>query len=77
MNQQKQPSNDSTLEKAKKMAGSPAGQQLYTLLQQQGGDEFRRAMEQASAGDLTAARQVLSKLMTSQEAQKLLQQLGR
>lgn len=77
MNQQKQPPTDPALEKAKKMAGSPAGQQLYTYLQQQGGDEFRRAMAQASKGDITAAKQILSKLMTSQEAQKLLQQLGR
>ena len=77
MDKNQQPVSNAALEKAKALAGSPVGQQLYEFLQQQGGENFQKAMAQASAGDLNAAKQALSQLMANPEARELLQKLGR
>ena len=69
------PSNED-LARLQRMAQSPAGQQLYRLLQQNGGASFQTAMDRASLGDLDRAKQALSALLSSPEAQSLLRQLG-
>lgn len=58
------------------LAGSPAGMQLIQLLQQTDSAALQNAMQKASTGDLTQAKQLLEPLLASEEAQKLLQQLG-
>lgn len=55
---------------------SPAGQQLKSLLQNADSAALRQAMEQASAGDLTKARDALTPLLSSPEIRKLIQQFG-
>lgn len=58
-----------------RLAQSPAGQQLLTLLQKNGGDTLQNAVSQASQGNFTQAKQTLSSLLSNPEAQKLLKQL--
>lgn len=64
------------LEQAKALAGNPAARELAALLQKQGGTELQQALDQAANGDLNSARQTISTLLSSPEAQKLLKQLG-
>lgn len=59
-----------------RLAQSPAGQQLLALLQRDGGAELRSAMTKAASGDYEQAKQALSPLLASPEAQALLKQLG-
>lgn len=61
---------------AMRFAQSPAGKQLLTLLQQQGGDQLRSAMDKAAAGDYTQAKKAISDFLTTPEAKALLEQLG-
>ena len=60
-----------------RLAASPAGQKLIARMQQQGGSEFQKAMQSASAGDYTQAKRAIEKLMTDPQAQQLLKELGR
>ncbi len=59
-----------------RMAGSPAGQQLLRMLQQQGGDSLRQAMTQAAAGDYDRAKQAIRALADDPNIKKLLEQMG-
>lgn len=58
-----------------RLAQSPAGQKLLSLLQQSGGAQLQNAISSASNGDYTQAKQTLSSLLADPEAQKLLKQL--
>lgn len=59
-----------------KLARSPAGQQLFQLLQQQGGTQLlQNAAQMASAGDYENAKAAISGLLETPEAKKLLRQL--
>ena len=58
-----------------RLAQSPAGQQLITLLKRTGGNELQNAVAKASSGDYEQAKQTLSSLLASPEAQALLKQL--
>lgn len=58
-----------------KIAQSPAGQQLLTLLQKNGGTDLARIAAEASAGNTENAKKMISTLLASQEAQALLKQL--
>ena len=59
-----------------KLANSPAGKQLIALLQQQNPSTIKKAMEQASAGNYTQAKQSIEPLLESEEIRKLLRQFG-
>ena len=72
---EKNPNNFSMLE-AMRMAKSPAGQQLLTLLQQSDPETFQKAMAQASAGDFSQISQTLAPMLASEDVKKLLQQMG-
>lgn len=58
-----------------KLAQSPAGQQLFALIQKKSRGELEQAMDKANAGDYSGARDALSSLLSSPEAQKLIKQL--
>lgn len=58
-----------------RLAQSPAGQQLIALLQRSGGTKLQSAVSSASAGNYDAAREALSSLLSTAEAQALLKQL--
>lgn len=59
-----------------RIAQSSSGQKLIALLQKQGGNSLQAALDKASAGDYSAAKQNLSSLMASDEIKKLLNELG-
>ena len=69
-------SQDFSMEDVKRIAKSPAGQQLMALLQQQNSDAVAQATAQAKAGNFSQAGQTLSALLSSPEAQKLMKELG-
>jgi len=64
-----------SIEDAKRLAQTEAGQKLLSLLQTQNAPQFQTAMQQASAGDYSQLKQTLSSLMASPEARALLKQL--
>ena len=66
-----------SMEDAMKLAKSPAGKQLISLLNQTDSRAVSQAMEQARSGDYSAAGQSLNKLLNNPEVQKLLKELGR
>lgn len=59
-----------------RIAKSPAGQKLLTLLQQSGGSQLETAMEKAAHGDYSLAKQELAALLDTPEAKRLLGELG-
>ena len=59
-----------------KIAQSPAGQKLLTMLRSSGTD-LDRIASAAASGNLEEAKQSLSSMLSSKEAQELLQQLER
>lgn len=58
-----------------KLAQSPAGQQLFSLIQQSSQGELEQAMKKANSGDYSGAKDALSNLLSTPEAQKLIKQL--
>ncbi len=70
-------SDDHSMEEVMRLAKSPAGQQLISLLQRSDTGALQKAMEQANDGNFTAAQATLQTLLQSAEAQKLLKELGR
>lgn len=68
-------SNSFSMQEALRLAKSPAGQQLLALLQQSGGDNLKKAMNQAASGNYDQAKNLISSLLSSSEAQKLISQL--
>jgi len=65
------------IQEARRIAATPAGQELIRLLQKQGGTDLKQALAKAAAGDYSHAQKALSDLLQTQEAKKLLDQLGR
>jgi hypothetical protein len=68
--------NNDVMAKALRMAQSEAGQQLLSMLKHSGGQELDQAMNQAAAGDYTAAKLLLNNLMKDPQAQELMKRLG-
>ena len=66
-----------SIQEARRLADSPAGRQLISLLQQQGSSDFEQAMDRAAKGDFTEAKQALASILADPQAQKLLKELGR
>lgn len=60
---------------ANRLAQSPAGKELASLLQQADGDSLRQAMDLAAAGNYAQAMKTLQPMMNSPQVQALLQQL--
>ena len=63
------------LNQLQKMAASPAGQKLMAMLQNNPDVDLTKLAQHASNGDLSAARQQLSRFLASEEASALLRQL--
>ncbi len=63
-------------EDAMRLAATPTGRQLLSLLQQSDPAALQNVMAQAAAGDMTAAQNMLQPLLADEEVQKLLKQLG-
>lgn len=69
-------SQDFSIKEAQRLANTPEGQQLMRLLQQTDSGQLQKAMDEAASGNYKAAGNVLQSLLSSPEAQKLIQQLG-
>ena len=63
------------MQQLRKLAHSPAGQQLMEALKRSGGADVDKAAAAASSGNLDQAKQALSGLAASPEIQKLLRAL--
>lgn len=60
-----------------RLAQSPAGQRLLTMLRESGGQELQNAMVKASGGDYRDAQRAVESFLSNPEAQALLEQLRR
>lgn len=58
-----------------RLAQTPAGRQLIAMLQKSGGARLNEAITKAAAGDYAQAKENLSDLLSSPEAQVLLKEL--
>lgn len=58
-----------------RLAQTPAGQQLITLLQRSGRDQLQSAIAKASAGNYEDAKKTMASLLSTPEAKALLKQL--
>ena len=67
---------DFSIADAKRLAATPAGQQLISILQQQNAQALQNAAQAASQGDYTKLKAVLGPMLNSEDVQKLLRQLG-
>ena len=76
MNQNNPPMDPFSVQQAMKLAQSDAGKQLFALLQQSDSGQLENAMNQASSGNFIQAKNTLSAMLASPEAQELLKKLG-
>ena len=58
------------------LARSPAGQALYTQLQQRNEADLRRAMTLAASGDMNGAGAILAPLLSDPEIRGMVERLG-
>ena len=70
-------SDDFSIQEAMRLAKSPAGQELIAMLQRTNSDQLQNIVSQAQAGNVSQAGDMLQKMLSSPEAQKLLKELGR
>ena len=69
-------SQDFSIREAKQLAGTPEGQRLMQLLQQQDTGQLQKAMDAAGSGQDQEAGKILNSLLSSPEARELIRQLG-
>ena len=69
-------SQDFSIQEAKRLAKTPEGQKLMTMLQQNDNEKLQKAMAEASAGNYKEAGSILQSLLSSPEAQQLIQKMG-
>ena len=72
-----QNSQDFSIEEATRLAQTPAGQRLLAILRSADPDQLQQIADQASAGDYAHANQILRDILSSPEARKILNTLGR
>ena len=58
------------------LARSPAGQALYTQLQQRNESDLRRAMTLAASGDMNGAGAILAPLLSDPTIRAMIEKLG-
>lgn len=66
-----------SMQEAMRLANTPAGRQLIAYLRQSNGDAMQQAMNSAAAGDFEAVKKILGQMLSTDEAKKLMEQLGR
>ena len=70
-------SQDFSMQEALRLAKSPAGQQLLAMLRRKDKGQLQQAMDLVTEGNYAQASQILGTLLSSGEAQQLLDELGR
>lgn len=71
---EKEPSNIN-LSKLMKIANSTAGQELLSLVQNKKDEKFDEAMQQAQSGDFSQAQEIISKILSTPEAEALMKKI--
>lgn len=69
-------SQDFSMEEIMRLAKSPTGQQLIAMLQKQNSGQLEQAVLYAKTGNYAQASQTLRSMLSSDEAQKLMKELG-
>lgn len=69
-------SGNFSMEEARKLAETPAGKQLLSILQNADSTQLQTAAQQAAAGNLAQAKEALTPLLNSPQIRELLKQLG-
>ncbi len=69
-------SQDFSMDDVRRVANSPAGQQLMALLQRTDSEKMALAQQQAASGDYADASRTLRSMLTSPEVRKLMKKLG-
>ena len=67
---------DFSMEDVMRLAKSPAGQKLMAMLQKGDSAAVEQAVSAAKSGNYAKASQTLSAMLSSPEAQKLMEELG-
>ena len=65
-----------SIQEVKKLANSPAGQQLLAMLRDSDGVQMEQAAKLAAAGEYAKAAKILESTLSSEQAQRLMKQLG-
>ena len=68
-------SDSYSMEDAVRLANSPAGQQLLSILKQADSDVINLAMEQAIHGNVAQAKETLRKIAASEDVKRILRQM--
>ncbi len=68
-------SQDFSMEEAARLAQTPAGQQLLTILRSADPDQLQQITDQASSGNYEQANRILREMLSSSEARKILNTL--
>lgn len=68
-------SNNFSMQEFMRLANSPAGKRLISLLQQADPNAVNQAKAQASSGNYSQVAQTLAPFLASEEVQKLMKQL--
>ena len=69
-------SQDFSIKEAQRLAGTPEGQRLMQLLQQQDAAQLQKVMDAAGSGKYQEAGKMLSSFLAAPEVQQLIRQLG-
>ena len=69
-------SQDFSMQEVMKLAKSPAGQQLLAMLRDSDRNQMEQAAKFAAGGDYTQAAKLLESVLSSEQAQTLMKQLG-
>ena len=71
---EKEPSNIN-LSELMKIANSTAGQELLSLVQNKKDEKFDEAMQLAQSGDFSQAQEIISKILSTPEAEALMKKI--
>lgn len=66
---------ENAIQKAKRLAQTPEGQQLKKLLQQSEGTDLESALEAAASGNMSQIQNIVTQLMNNTEAIQLLKKM--
>ena len=71
---EKEPGNIN-LSELMKIANSTAGQELLSLVQNKKDEKFDEAMQLAQSGDFSQAQEIISKILSTPEAEALMKKI--
>ena len=70
-----EPNSSYSMQELMRLANTPAGQQLFSMLQQHNSVQLQKIIQSATAGDYNSAQAQLRSVLDSPDAKALLKQL--